>query len=1038
MSRPLGFALLLAALPALAWDTKEDPKVQWHSPYLNLGAPNEHAFIADAHLAAIGAGAVTQTGAYGTDGASAFRMFDLTASMEPRDTYGLDPRGDDPKTLIEERILPPPSSFAGLPDWSYGLYDWINKNTLCPVLPADVASSALPGGLLAGLNGTLCHAFFGWMGALNANHFGSQATLTYQRLHALALTLAVRAAEFRNALDPSDQAAWRDFIIEAELEALAVEGYAQHFLQDRWSMGHMWERWGPSDFSSLQSKSILENLLVASYSGLVHGAESVLLKLGVAASDAPDPMCSPDISGSSVLPVEYVAPGGGIVPGVGDYRFADMQAGQFMGLPMNVATQRSALEDCGQRGWAEVIQAFGPAGGPYGELELPALAVPVEPPGPACFAPYATNEAMRRGADTGFFNLGATTLIGLVTDTSPVLALLTGRTARTVVSWRIFKETLLDPKGTSLAKGAIGRLGPSDPGSAFQEVADHVEPVDLDSLPLIAPLYTAGGLRPGRDRRTWFGFFNRAHTDYWCQNLAETLTELRASDEDVDHEVCAYLATRAYAGTDTTYAGPRAEASTIDGIAANPICSYFGVTSTTDPEVVPVRLHPGYVHAPGEMAPHGHSLASVQAWCDRVPVVDVDNEDVSATLFGSSGGTVTITGRHFGKEGSIAIGSSTFSSLEVSSWTDGAIQLVFDADALPVGDYSIVVTRTKGQDGAPSLGVQVGAAVLRVAELTCEYEMGEANECVPGTITVNGDADLAKLEGLDCIGGTLNLTAVTNLSGVTLPRRIDGVLRIKQSAMQGVVDLSGLESVDTIEILSNSFVTAVRAPDLLIANKVTLKGPALVSVELPKLTCVGETLDVVAFGETPILLGSLRQAGILIVLASAEVDLHSLQKLGYPQVNSGLESRLTISSAGGPGACPSGVLDLPSLVEAGTRLRLTEAPCQTLSLSKLTKGISLEVAGMNYLTQLKLGALSQLGGPGVAGALTISSNPLLPTSQAEGVYEQVCGSFGFYPIGGQPYVYIASNAGCKTALGEPTFCDQSTCTQACTCTHFTY
>ena len=43
---------------------------------------------------------------------------------------------------------------------------------------------------------------------------------------------------------------WR----QCETEALAIEAYAQHYMQDSFSSGHMWERWGATESS--RSKAI--------------------------------------------------------------------------------------------------------------------------------------------------------------------------------------------------------------------------------------------------------------------------------------------------------------------------------------------------------------------------------------------------------------------------------------------------------------------------------------------------------------------------------------------------------------------------------------------------------------------------------------------------------------------------------------------------------------------------------------------------------------------------------------------------------------
>ncbi len=43
-----------------------------------------------------------------------------------------------------------------------------------------------------------------------------------------------------------------DFLKDCEIESLSIESVAQHFLQDAWSEGHMWERWGSCEISDFR------------------------------------------------------------------------------------------------------------------------------------------------------------------------------------------------------------------------------------------------------------------------------------------------------------------------------------------------------------------------------------------------------------------------------------------------------------------------------------------------------------------------------------------------------------------------------------------------------------------------------------------------------------------------------------------------------------------------------------------------------------------------------------------------------------------
>src|SRR5690606_27037790 len=92
------------------------------------------------------------------------------------------PREDEAVMSIPRRRLPGAGNWASIPDLSYTIYDWINKNEYCPPVPGGQMPPDIPAD---------CHNFPYWHGgAFNSSHFGSQATRTYQHLHAVAVTLA--------------------------------------------------------------------------------------------------------------------------------------------------------------------------------------------------------------------------------------------------------------------------------------------------------------------------------------------------------------------------------------------------------------------------------------------------------------------------------------------------------------------------------------------------------------------------------------------------------------------------------------------------------------------------------------------------------------------------------------------------------------------------------------------------------------------------------------------------------------------------------
>ncbi|MBL6929698.1 MAG: hypothetical protein ISR44_11045, partial [Rhodospirillales bacterium] len=257
----LALPLIFGPTPLNAWDTGLNEKAPWKGIYKHGGrAPrdgpglsqfttgknrNEHTEMANATLHKMGAAT-----AFAMESMEPLSITDLNASLLRRDLkasgsrIGLEDRGtfeDNPATALEERSFPAPPHFAGIPDFSYTIYDWVSKNVLCPPLPVGAPYRRR------------CHSYAHWHGAaLNASHFGTQAGDMYVHIHRVALNLAGRARDMRQRLErsdaPGDLTAHRDFVREAELMALAYEGYAQHFLQDRWSMGHMWERWNAGGY----------------------------------------------------------------------------------------------------------------------------------------------------------------------------------------------------------------------------------------------------------------------------------------------------------------------------------------------------------------------------------------------------------------------------------------------------------------------------------------------------------------------------------------------------------------------------------------------------------------------------------------------------------------------------------------------------------------------------------------------------------------------------------------------------------------------
>lgn len=369
-----------------AWETKtiENPKDSWQSIYINEGDNprralrrylNEHPYLGEMALKELG---VEKTFGFA---AKSMDVLDLNASifrvwLRDRGRVPMRPRNEP----LETRRIPAPAQFTGIPDYSYAIHDWINKNTMCPAKIPEGSPFY-----------DRCYIFQGWMGALNANHFGSQATSFYHHIHELARNLARHAKSLRETFqdDPAALEVYGDYVREAEREAMAVEGYAQHFLQDRWSMGHMWERWNASDIGDMPYKDMFTNMEIAAASGLLHGSEATF--------GMPDGMSGPYVSLGGRDPVSkrimpdkwaYIMPtwrhhrsnldqeimNDGVktsqeYPGAGDDRLADAIDHRFgkkykvtvgRDFPYEVGDQKRQMLNCSIAGWVEVIRDFGP------------------------------------------------------------------------------------------------------------------------------------------------------------------------------------------------------------------------------------------------------------------------------------------------------------------------------------------------------------------------------------------------------------------------------------------------------------------------------------------------------------------------------------------------------------------------------------------------------------------------------------------------------------------------------------------------------
>ena len=256
--------------------------------------------------------------------------------------------------------------FAQLPDKAYALWDWTSGNESCP---ATDSADDVPE----------CHKFEAHMGWLNSNHFLPQAGKVFGRYHDLALQRAGACQQMAATLS----VAGRDepgLLKACDREAMLLEAIAQHYLQDAWSMGHMWQRWGSPDLADFAGALSVDPALgdidaigdaVGRGSGIIHGAKAI--------THLSDAMCAPDDG------VEFVFDRS-TYPGAGDLFLEAVE------VDRRLVDQRDFLFDCSATAMREVYlasaQSFGVAAPSRAQTTDLAL----------CFSQRASNRSVGLGA----------------------------------------------------------------------------------------------------------------------------------------------------------------------------------------------------------------------------------------------------------------------------------------------------------------------------------------------------------------------------------------------------------------------------------------------------------------------------------------------------------------------------------------------------------------------------------------------------------------------------------------------------------------
>jgi hypothetical protein len=466
-----------------------------------------------------------------------------------------------------------PGELAQLPDFSYALWDWASGNETCPL--GDVTDPVL------------CHDFASHMGPVNSSHFVPQASSFYAHYHALALARAAECKAMAGKLSASG-GRFTDFVKQCELEAVTLEAVGQHFLQDAWSMGHMWQRWGSSNLTDFPGDTTDDKrdhaVLVALASGFIHGARGVLQALpGWTTLDVNDAMCAP---WSDVQFISGSADGGTGAPinAVGDDYLTQLTDAQ---------TQR--MYDCATSGLLAVYSATAMVHGPA--MPVAGLSS-VDPVGPGCFSQRATNAAIVRGMGINLRALDVQANIPIDARFSswmiPQVARATGRVPVATGLESQFRLSLMrvttmaritakdDPTGTTLAEGGLGDLVGVHPNGQYAVTAEYADPP--------TPWVPSGSDREAALTR----MFHRGHADQFCTVDLNAL-KTHAADAALDSvakgaacQACSELAARQLrVGTPVTW-DPLQE----------PVCTYLAAA-------------PAYLYVPGP----GDAATLAASWC---------------------------------------------------------------------------------------------------------------------------------------------------------------------------------------------------------------------------------------------------------------------------------------------------------------------------------------------------------------------------------------------------------------------------------------
>jgi hypothetical protein len=449
------------------------------------------------------------------------------------------------------------SEMTQLPDMSFSLWDWARGNEVCPL--GDQ------------IEDNLCHGFQAYLGGLNSSHFLPQSEGFYVWYHDLALQQAQYCSEMQYEASLAGRDEFESTIQACDQLALVLEGIAQHYLQDAWSSGHMWERWGSPNLGDWDmpgytpEEEIGRAMTISMQAGTMHGARGVVEPMTLGTWD--DPMCAPGPGDDTTEYIDGLT--GKKHKAIGDlyYDFAYNDA--------SYQPQMSALLSCSVMGLREVYEESAQSFGALGSMDgfVDSSRVPTSTA--ACFGQRVTNESLwlaqgivgPEGLEIKgqlALMLASVSAAKYVTqdtvDPSPWMAPATVESVAMMgTAYLLAKNPLgeTDPDGTSLAAMEHTPFLSMKANSAFA-VPLHSQPSDWADPPM------PWGLDDPKEKALSLRFADATAWQRCDHDVPLAVSSLRGGDEQEQKE-CVRLA-----------------APFVDDLGAKPLCSLANSPHTVE------------------------------------------------------------------------------------------------------------------------------------------------------------------------------------------------------------------------------------------------------------------------------------------------------------------------------------------------------------------------------------------------------------------------------------------------------------------------